>query len=173
MTIHAVVMALAILPVGGSGAPVHGDATLKSPASSVAAGDSLTLNGEDFVPGESYKLVLRGALAEYELGTASPKPDSTFTRGLAVPRDVRTGQYKIVAVAPDGDDVATLDMVVTAMVNAAGQEDLAGEHRDQPSGEARSDDIVVERSRAGMEWGVIGLVIGLAAGLGVALLRRA
>ncbi|HZD04402.1 MAG TPA: hypothetical protein VE173_05780, partial [Longimicrobiales bacterium] len=65
------VITLATLAFAASEALAHGEATLKSPVSSVVAGASLTLNGEDFAPGESYKLVLRGALSEYDLGTTS------------------------------------------------------------------------------------------------------
>ena len=37
---------------------------------------------------------------------------------------------------------------------------------------ARADELPIERSRAGFEWGVIGLIIGLAAGLGIAMVRH-
>ncbi len=36
---------------------------------------------------------------------------------------------------------------------------------------ARAEELPIQRSRRGAEWGVIGLLIGLAAGLGVSLIR--
>lgn len=167
---------LALLAFVTAEAAAHGEATLKSPVESVAAGASLTLDGDDFEPSEANRLILRGALQDYELGTASASADSTFTVQVVVPGDVRPGQYRVVAVAPDGDEVATLDMMVTAASPAGGE----GREHAEPapagaahaSAEARADDIVVERNRSGVEWGVIGLFIGLAGGLGVGLLAR-
>jgi len=167
---------LALLALVTAEAAAHGEATLKSPVKSVAAGASLTLDGDDFEPGESQRLLLKGALRDYELGTASASADSTFSLQVVVPGDVRPGQYRVVAMAPDGDEVATLDMTVTAASSAA---DEGHEHMDPAPGgsghasaEARADDIVVERNRSGVEWGLIGLIIGLAGGLGVGLLAR-
>ncbi len=95
------------------------------------------------------------------------------------------------ALAPDGDVSAGVDLSVTAArasgsMMADGHEEEAGEHpHDEemragamavPSAGggamARSDDIVIERSRSGVAWGIIGLLLGLSLGFGAALLRR-
>lgn len=166
---------LAFLALGPAEAAAHGDATLEGPDGTVGAGQGITLSGAGFAPGESHRLVLRGTLDDYELGTATAGADSTFTVELAVPAGARPGQYRVVALAPDGDEVATLDLPVTAARETAEEAD-AGASGSTSSGrsgpEARADEIVIERSRAGIEWGVIGLVIGLAGGLGVGLFRR-
>lgn len=157
---------------------VHGEATLEASATSVAAGGSLTLRGALFVPGEAHRLVLRGTLDDHELGTVTAGADSTFTRELTIPAGVRPGNYRLVAVAPDGDEVATLDLPVLEARPAASDPGEAtpaaeGTAPAAPSSEARADELSIERSRAGVEWGVIGLLIGLAGGLGAGLLRRA
>lgn len=161
--------------------PFHGDATLESPTTSVVAGELLTLNGSSFVPGQKHRLVLRGVLDEYVLGAVTAAADSTFAVEMRVPGEAGGGQFRVVAVAPDGDDVATLDLALTAAPVArteaapAGQ---AGAGMDTPAeptaagGGARTEELVIQRSRAGFEWSVIGLVVGLAGGLGVGLLRR-
>lgn len=168
---------LTLLAFTATEAFAHGEATLKSAVKSVAVGGSILLNGEDFEPGESYRIILRGALQDYALGTAAAATDSTFAKQFVIPNDARPGQYRIVAMGPDGDADATLDMVVTAAPTAdtAGERpaEQSGQEAEHATGGARADDIVVERSRSGVEWGVIGLLIGLAGGLGVGLLRKA
>jgi len=72
--------------------------------------------------------------------------------------------------------VATLDMAVRAAEERAGPPEDAGTATDPesaPAGpEARAEEIRIERSRAGLEWGIIGLLVGLAADAGAALVRR-
>lgn len=175
--------ALGTPPAPAPAGAVHGDATLEASATSVAVGGTLTLQGALFVPGEAHRLVLRGTLDDHELGTVTADADSTFTRELTIPTDVRPGNYRLVAVAPDGDEVATLDLPVLEArpaESAPGEATPAAEGSPPPassssasSSEARADELSIERSRAGVEWGLIGLLIGLAGGLGAGLLRRA
>lgn len=189
-TVSAVAAVLGGLALGGTdlaalgttSAPtpagaVHGEATLEASATSVAAGGTLTLRGGLFVPGEAHRLVLRGTLDDHELGTVTADADSTFTRELTIPADVRPGNYRLVAVAPDGDEVATLDLPVLEArrtQSGSGEATPAAEPTaPASSAEARADELSIERSRAGVEWGLIGLLIGLAGGLGAGLLRRA
>lgn len=181
------VLALLAAPVPGAAeAAVHGEATLEASVTSAPAGTTVTLTGALFSPGEAHRLVLRGTLDDYEIGTVTAGADSTFVEEISIPRGVRPGNYRLVAIAPDGDEVATLDLPVLAARETAGTSgDRAGAaeggdgsvgHAETddgtPTREARADEIRIERSRAGVEWGVIGLVIGLAGGLGATLLRR-
>ncbi|MFQ5889683.1 MAG: hypothetical protein ACE5JR_06480 [Gemmatimonadota bacterium] len=158
-------------------APVHEEAVLESPQSSVAAGDTLALQGSDFAEEEGYKLRLVGALREYELREVKADAEGKFSLDLAMPRSVTAGQYQLVAVASDGDVVARLDITVLASrpadVEATRSEPAASEDTEHGGGAAlaRSDDIRIERDRSGLEWGVIGLLIGGAAGLGAGMLR--
>lgn len=185
--------ALALLALGAAEAaargtgevPFHGDATLESPTTSLVAGEFLTLHGSSFVPGQKHRLVLRGVLDEYVLGAVTAAADSTFAVEMRVPGEAGGGQFRVVAVAPDGDDVATLDLALTAApvarteatpADQAGASQGAGtDTRAEPvaaSGGARTEELVIQRSRAGFEWSVIGLVVGLAGGLGVGLIGR-
>ncbi len=157
------------------GAAVHPSATLRSPNSSAEAGSRIQLQGEEFVPEEATTLLLRGALAEYELQDVTPGPDGTFDIELAIPDEVRPGQYRIVALASDGDASASLDIVITAASPAA-HDDAGDDDHDEMSemgaGGARADEMPIERSRSGMGWGLMGLLIGLAGGGGTMLLVR-
>lgn len=155
-------------------ARAHEDAVLRSTLSTVAAGDTLPLSGADFSPGVTYTLRLVGALREFELRDAQGGADGTFDMDVSIPRDVVAGVYKLVALAPDGDAVASLDLTIVEPVAApSAAANAGGERQHAGSGQtARADEMPIERSRSGAEWGAIGLVIGLAAGLGVQMLRR-
>lgn len=162
-----------VLLLAGLVGAAHPEAVLKSSQSSVEAGKKLPLNGEEFLGGETYKLVLLGALNDYTLREIKAGADGTFSIEIDVPADVRPGQYQLVAYAPDGDRSATLDLSVLAAAPATSNDaaDEDGEHAEaMPSG-ARADDMSIERSMTGAGWGLIGLLIGLSGGLGVALLR--
>ncbi len=161
----------ATLPSGA-----HEKAVLESSRSSVPAGAVLPLDGRDFGAGESYVLRLVGALREYGLGEAKADADGLFSIELAIPGSVRPGAYQVVAVAPDGDVAARLDLTV---LEAEAAEPEGAEER--PAGEAaheamprvaRADEMPIERSRSGLEWGVIGLLIGGAGGLGLGLIKK-
>lgn len=165
-------------------APVHEEAVLESPASAVPAGTSLTLDGRDFTAGEAYTLRLQGALREYDLREVEPAEDGTFSLELEIPSEVRPGSYQVVALAPDGDVVARLDLaVLRGASGAAAPSGAEGAGDDASSGgggaagpsgadAARSDERPIERRRTGLEWGIIGLLVGLAGGVGIGLLRK-
>ncbi|MEE9471119.1 MAG: hypothetical protein V3W32_05315, partial [Gemmatimonadota bacterium] len=153
----------------------HEKAVLESSRSSVPAGAVLPLDGRDFGAGESYVLRLQGALREYELGEVKADAEGLFSIELAILGSVTPCTYQVVAVAPDGDVAARLDLTV---LEAEATEPEGAEER--PAGEAaheisprvaRADDMPIERSRSGIEWGVIGLLIGGAGGLGLGLMR--
>lgn len=153
----------------------HEEAVIESPQSSVPAGGTLSLAGKDFTAGESYALRLVGALREYELGEVEPSDAGTFTLELEIPGHVVSGAYRLVAVAEDGDEVARMDLQVLApnpSAAAEGGADSGGAHGAAAGGGARADDIRIERDRSGLEWGAIGLLVGLAGGFGIGLLKR-
>ena len=147
----------------------HEEAVLKSPQSAVAAGGILTVNGSDFKEG-TYALRLIGALEEFDLRRVTPNEEGAFALELEIPGAVRAGQYKLTAVASDGDVVASLDLIVLEAGPANEAEAGHGANGDEM---ARAEDLPIERSRGGAEWGLIGLLIGLAGGLGVSMIRRA
>jgi hypothetical protein len=168
---------VALLAASGVDGAAHEEAVLRSSQSSASAGASLELSGSDFAGSETYTLRLLGVLNEYDAGEVAADSAGTFTHRLAVPADVAPGAYQVVAIASDGDVVARLDITILER-NAGGAasapgEGAAGGQESDPSSAARHDDIRIERDRSGIEWGVIGLVIGLAGGVGLGMVRRA
>ncbi len=175
MRTHATLAGLLMLFFGAPAlaGDAHPEAVLKSPHTSIAAGGSLELNGSDFQESEKYRLRLLGALREYDLREVQADSAGAFSIELSVPAEVAPGSYQIVAIASDGDIVARLDMtVLKAVAAASGAADASHEAISQVGSEsARSDDIRIERNWSGLEWGVIGLLIGLAGGLGLVMIR--
>ncbi len=150
----------------------HEDAVLKSSRSSVSAAATLDLTGADFNESAAYKLRLLGALSEYDLREVETDSAGTFSIELAIPADVRPGSYQVVAVASDGDVVARLDLTVLEAASPATTRDGSPEDAGEEAQGARADELRIERPRGSMEWGVIGLVVGLAGGLGIGVLWR-
>ena len=157
--------------VGVSLAAVHG-AVLKSSLSSVEAGRVLPLQGAEFHAG-TFSLVLVGVFDEYSLGDVEIGESGTFSIDLEISASLRPGQYQVVAFSPEGEREAALDMSVAA-ASAAPEADHAdaGGHAEAMGVEATAEEMVIERSMAGAGWGVIGLLIGLAGGVGAVLVRR-
>lgn len=168
---RVVLLAFAGVLVGAA----HPEAVLKSSQSSVEAGQLLSLSGEKFDEGGTVDLVLLGVLTEYALREVTANDDGTFTLELGIPENVRPGQYQLVAYAPDGDRVATLDLSVLAAAPASSDklQGDAGEHARTVASGGRADEMPIERATTGLGWGLIGLLIGLSGGVGVALLRGA
>jgi len=167
-------VALALLLVNVSPAGAHPEATLESDRSTVAAGGSIALHGSEFGGVGTYALSLQGVLNEYALGEATSDGEGRFQLTITVPVDVRPGSYQVVALASDGDVAARLDLLVSA---AAAMPMDADEHADMggaamPAQAATAEEIQIERDRSGIEWAAIGLVIGVAGGLGIGMRRR-
>lgn len=162
--------------VGSAAAAAHDEAVLKSRLSSVTAGDRLPLEGSHFGENESFTLLLIGALREFELRKATADDDGIFSLELAIPVEVRPGAYQVVAIAADGDVAARLDLtVLEPAASTAGEDKPGAVDGGGPQGgdrSARVEEIRIQRDRSGLEWGIIGLVTGLAGGLGMGMLRR-
>ncbi len=155
--------------VGVSLATVHG-AVLKSSLSSVEAGRVLPLQGDEFHEG-MFKLVLVGVFDEHTLRDVEVGESGTFSIEVEISPDVRPGQYQVVAFNAEGERQAGLDISVWAAAQA--DHDRAGGHEEAMEAGASAEEMVIERSRTGAGWGVIGLLVGLAGGLGTVLLRSA
>lgn len=151
-----------------SAAAAHDEGVLNLASESVQAGTAVALAGEQFAAG-TYRLALKGALREYELGSIEIGADGTFSHSLAVPRDVEAGAYRLVIVASDGDEAAAVDLEVLAAAPAAMDHSAeAAAMSPQPSAE----ELAIERDWSGAEWFVVGVLFGGALVGGATLLRR-
>lgn len=159
---------------GYAPAAMHPEAVLKSDRGTVEAGGGIVLRGSQFGASQQYALQLLGALDERDLGEVSSDADGLFNTSVAIPSDVRPGAYQVVAVAPDGDVAARLDVVVTAAGSMSAQDHAAMGEAAMADHDlaARAEEITIQRDRTGIAWAAIGLVIGAAGGLGIGLRRR-
>lgn len=174
---RSVPLALSLtLAVAVPAAGAHPEATLKAARSSAVAGATLPVTGEDFEPHQKVRLVLRGVLGEYRLADATASAEGTFAFPLDIPADVRPGLYQLVALADDGDVVARLELTMESPPPADPADAIEGTTAGQMAGGhemmATAGDLPIERSLSGAGWGIIGLLVGLAGGLGFGLLRR-
>lgn len=176
----AVAATLALTATLTAPAPLaaHEEAVLEASASVMAADGTLELFGSDFTVDEAFRLVLEGALESHELTEVTADSAGRFELELELPPEVREGRYQIVAIAPDGDEVARLDLNVVAAGSgddrATGSAEGASGAADGEGGNgARADEMEVERERGGIEWAVMLLVVGLSGGLGARMLRDA
>ena len=161
---------------GNNDARVAVQAVLEGDRTSVEAGGAIGLRGKEFGKEETYTLHLLGALNEYDLGEAKSDGEGQFELDINIPDGVRPGAYQVVAVASDGDVVARLDVMISAATHVAAS-DNADQHTEMADSEmdehqATADEIRIERDRNGIEWAAIGLIVGVAGGLGIGLGRR-
>ncbi len=154
-------VALALLVVGQRPAAAHEDGVLKPATRDLTAGDSLAIAGEKFGARSRLALALVGMNGRIELGSFDTDSAGAFTSRVLIPRDAAPGSYRLVAVASDGDEVASVDMTVAADRGAAADHD-ATDMADAPSDEP----LALDRARSpAVTWGVVvGILVALAVG---------
>jgi len=148
----------------------HDEGVLTLAAPTASAGGSLSLSGEHFSAGTAYRLVLKGALRAYELGSVKASAEGTFTAALEVPESAPPGSYRLVAIAPDGDEAAEVDLELEAMPATA--QSSESESSEAAATGPSAEDLVVERRWSGFEWFVIGALFGGGLAAGIVLSRR-
>ena len=154
-------------------AAVHG-AALTSTEKAVEAGQVLPLEGTGFHAGQTVRLVLLGTLTEYTLREVTVDDAGVFAFDVAVPVDVRPGQYQLLALSGEDTREAAMDLSVMAasqVAVAADSHDEGAGHNAAMDAGASAEEMTIARATTGAGWGVIGLLIGLAGGAGVTLLR--
>lgn len=151
----------------------HEEGVLTLSADAATVGSSLRVTGTDFTASTSYRLALQGALDRYELEAVEADAEGSFELRLSIPDHVRPGTYRLIAVAPDGDESGEAELLIEApTTNEAdadgGEDDGTSE---APAPVARADERTFERSWSGIEWFVIGAIMGGALVGGAALYR--
>ena len=164
----AMLLALIALTVG---APLHAhEKGVLTPASrELSPGDSVRIAGARFTARASLTLTLVGVQGSVRLGQVGTDPAGAFDVTVFVPALTAAGTYRLVATASDGDEVATLDVVVSAPVAARTPDaHVTAPAMAMPTGQP----LALDRARSPMVTGTVlaGIVLALAAG--AALLRR-
>ncbi len=150
----------------------HEEGVLTLPSARLTAGGALPVKGSDFSRSTTYVLVLKGALREFELGRVTSDTAGGFEIELSLPGEARPGAYRLVAVAPDGDEASGVELEIEAAP--------VKESPDREEGPAESASYVapsaepldIQRDWSAAEWFVLGALFGGALAGGLALLRR-
>lgn len=156
-----VLLALALLLLAATAVAAHegeGEGIAVEP-SSVTAGDTVVLAGTGLEPDDERVIVLAGGNLTVDFGTVTTDAEGAFQMELTIPSHLPGGVYEIRAI---GDETLTAELSITA---------AAGGPEASPSDEAGES--VVPRDRTPLEWGVIGLLVLVAAAAGGLLVWRA
>ena len=154
----------------GQATSAHEQGVLKLARREFPSGDSLPLAGEKFSRNSQLTLSLVGVGGRLTLRDVQVDAAGTFRTALLVPATVAPGAYRLVALAEDGDEVASLEVTVSAAA-AAEHASMSG-HEGMEMDEPSSEPLALERARSPLvTWSVVA-GIGLAVVAGAVLLRR-
>lgn len=118
VTVTATATAPGYAPVSVTSQPltVAPAPTLTLSSASVAAGTRVTVTGEHFIADPSVTLELHSDVVV--VGVVEPAADGTFRSTFTVGAGVPAGTHHIVAVDPDGRELASVTLTVTAAAPA-------------------------------------------------------
>ena len=145
------------------GALVHEEGTLKVADRSFVPGSTVQIGGEKFSRGGKLELVLVGVVGRFAVGEVTADSVGGFSAAFEVPMDVEVGAYRLVAIATDGDEVATLN--VRMLVAPAAPEEY-GQAEDHEEAEASAEPLSLDRATSPFVRGgtIVGIVLALAVG---------
>ena len=167
-----VVTIAGLLTIAVATAWAHEKGILKPATRTLTAGDTLAVAGEKLPKRERITLRLVGVGGRIALDTVQADSAGAFAARVLVPASVPPGAYRLVAVADDGDEVATLDVTVVAAAPAT--DHAAMDHPDEAvaAAEPSADPLALDRARSAAVTGSTVAAIVLAVVLGGVLLRR-
>ncbi len=143
-------------------AQAHGGGAISVQPAVAAAGSEIQLTGSELEAGSELVITLSGLSYQAELGTVTVSSEESFQETFKLPADTKPGVYQIQATSEDGDTYTT-----EITVEAAGASTDESVHAAEPSAEPMQ----LDRSRSGLEWGVILAALVISGGVGLALIR--
>lgn len=143
----------------------HEEGVIHLGSKTLAVGGEIEIRGEELPEEAMLRLELQGALETYPLGEIRSDPAGAFRTRLALPAEAGPGSYVVVAIAPDGDEVARADLLVVPAVEADdGGEGVA------VAREPTAEEMELDVTQGPVEWAaILGFVVFCAIG-GLALL---
>lgn len=152
--------------------PLHPEGTLKLASRVLVAGTEIELEGKEFQDGAALKIFLVGLAGRIELTAVTADSVGEFTTTLSIPDDLEAGGYRLVAVADDGDEVATLNVEIrpaestmTASNDDVEDDDLGNEEHSEGT-EPSARHMELDRAQSPLVRGgaIVGIILALAAG---------
>ncbi len=172
MRFHHVALSMALASTGALLAATsdalnaHEKGVLKLASRQLVVADSARVVGEKFARRSTVVLFLSGVRGRIRLQEVHADTGGAFAAMLHVPSDIAPGGYRLIAIASDGDEVASLDV---AVVSARPAVSTASHHEgEMPSA------VGLALPRARSPWVTGGVVLAIALSLigGAWLLRR-
>ena len=171
MRIHHAVLSMtlastvALLAATSDTANGHEKGILKLATRQLVASDSVRVVGEKFARRSTLVLFLTGLRGRIRLQEVHADTGGAFAAMLHIPSGIAPGSYRLIAIASDGDEVATLDVSV---VSARPATSTTSHH---PSVVPSAVALSLSRARSPWVTGAAALVTVLALIGGVLLLR--
>jgi hypothetical protein len=144
----------------------HEKGVLKLTTRRLMPGDSVAITGEHFGRRASLKILLVGTAGRRPLAEIRTDSLGALRWTLTLPADVAPGSYRVVAIAADGDEVASVDVSVVARASAP----MSSHVHEESAPTARP--LALVRARSPMVTGGALAIIALTLVTGIMLLRR-
>ncbi len=110
-----------------SDAMVHPEGTLKLASRQLVSGSTVQIGGEMFAERGKLQLLLVGVAGRFQLGEVTADSVGGFAESFEVPANLALGAYRLVAIATDEDEVASLNVQLLAAAPEAAEENGHGE----------------------------------------------
>jgi len=159
-------LAIAFLALLAPQINAHEKGVLKLATRQLVPGDSVEATGQRFSRRASLTIELAGIAGQTRLAEIRTDSLGAFRRALVVPADLPAGSYRVVTVAADGDEVASVDVSVVARASAP----LSSHVHEENAPTARPLDLA--RAGSPLVTGGAVVIIALTFVTGVMLLRR-
>lgn len=159
-------LAMAFLTLLASQINAHEKGVLKLATRQLVPGDSVGIAGERFGRRAELKIELVEIAGRTRLDTVRTDSLGAFRRAPVVPADLPPGSYRVVAVAADGDEVASVDVSVVVRASSL----MPSQAHEESAPSARP--LVLPRARSPLvTGGALAVIVSTFAG-GAMLLRR-
>ncbi len=169
LTVSVLAVTVTAVPkVGAAAPPLHPEGVLKLSDRQLVQGRTVQIGGEKFSRNGNLDLVLVGVAGRFTVGQVAADSVGGFESSLEIPADLEVGSYRLVAIASDGDEVASLNVDLLGKPEAELTDGSGLGEKGGPSAEPLAVD------RAGRPWVTGGAVVGIVLALvaGGMLLRR-
>ncbi len=159
-----VAVAMAVIPsfTLGETPPVHPEGALRVANPQFTQGSAAQIGGEKFAKDGVLELFLVGVAGRFTLGKVTADSVGGFNNSFDIPLDTEVGSYRLIAVASDGDEVASVNVNVLA----APEEPVSVEPETPAVVEPNAEPMVLDRARSPLVTGgaVVGIVFALVTG---------
>ncbi len=159
-------LAIAFLALLASQIDAHEKGVLKLATQRLVQGDSVEATGQRFSRRAPLTIELVGIAGRTRLDEVRTDSLGAFRRALVVPANLSRGSYRVVVVAADGDEVASVEVSVVARASAP----MSSHVRQENPPTARP--LALIRARSPLMTGGALAIIALTFVTGVMLLRQ-